>query len=290
MKSTFWKLNNSQSTFQSKSPKPTVSPARRRPIEVTPKRNFLIISRSPSFRDVNRTFQTAISPSASTPSQSKSYNYFRPHIKLFVELCPSPVIYDLKSKNLQKDLDSFHRLINYEKHQESTISMKKKFKVQLKHDLKRVTNDREELQDVNFKEIKPHNHAPDFFRAVKDGDLESVISLLVTHPELVKEIDSTQQTALHWACRRRNLDIIKYLISCNASCNAKDIVGRRPEDIARVKKFHEIYSLLHALRRRSGQTIKRNDFKEDNVQTYPLHNLMRMHTRYSKYLDGNRIT
>ena len=286
MKSKFWKLNTSQSTFHSKSPKPTVAPARRRQIEVTPKRKHLIISKSPSFRDINRISQIAESPSLTTPTQSKSYNSFSPHIKTFVELCANPINFDLKSKNLQKDLDSLHILLNYENHKKKTASVKKQFKVQVKSDMRRLNNDREDLLDVNFKDNNPHRHAPEFFRAVKDGDLELVISLLVTYPELVKETDSTQQTALHWACRRRHISIIRYLISCNASCHTKDIVGRRPEDIARNKKFDDVYSLLHALRRRSGQSIKRKDAGIDDMQKYSLNNLMRMHTRYSRQLDG----
>ena len=99
-----------------------------------------------------------------------------------------------------------------------------------------------------------------FFKEVKNGNLESVVSLVKANPELVKQVDSTEQTALHWACKRGHTDIVKFLVECKANVLTRDAIGRKPNDIAIAKNHYDIVALLGANRRRTRhQTNKLNN-------------------------------
>lgn len=288
MQKSIWKTLSSQCKLKSTPISKNSSPARRRRLEVAPKRRFLVISKSPSNREVAKPLKNPEQTSVS-PSICASYSHFKPNTKTFIELTPSPTPYDLQSKGLQRDIDSLKRLIDFEGLQEKAVKAKKQFKTLVKNNLKSVTNDRDDLMDVTFKTVKPHQYSNKFFAAVKKGDIEEVISLLIDFPGLVRETDSTQQTALHWACRRRNLDMVKLLISSNTNCMARDIVGRKAEDIAKIKGFVEIFSYLHAVRRRSGQNISRLGTLTEDVQTYSFHALLRMQTRVGRNLEAKGL-
>lgn len=283
----FWKVTSSLKQFKSCSTKLKNSPARKRILEDTPKRNIIIISKSPSYKEINRVITKTGHSTIESPKANKSQYIFKPHTKVYVELSSSPIPYDLKSKKLQKDFESLDNLLGYQKRKQKFEEMRKYFKNLSKKEIKKVVSDRRDLHDINFINHRPHAFAKEYFREIRSGNTESVISLLIKYPELIREIDSTQQTGLHWACRRKNIELVKYLISSNANCMAKDIVGRKPEDIARKKKFEEITGYLTAFRRRSGQHVSRINKDIDEIpQNNLLHSLLRMQTRTNKNLLG----
>lgn len=122
--------------------------------------------------------------------------------------------------------------------------------------IRKVEHDREELQSLNIELKTRHIKANEFFFEIKSGNKERVLQLLALYPELVKEVDSTGQSGLHWAVRRQNLAMIKILVSANINPLVVDIVGRRAEDIARNKGLFEIADILGAARRRTAYASK----------------------------------
>lgn len=53
-------------------------------------------------------------------------------------------------------------------------------------------------------------------------------SLVTLSPFLVFDFDNGYMSALHWACRRGNQDIVQVLLDHHANINAQDIIGRTP--------------------------------------------------------------
>ena len=54
------------------------------------------------------------------------------------------------------------------------------------------------------------------------GNLEEVRVLVSHNPELLHAVDKDGRTALHWACRGRNADLIVFLVEQGADVNAQD--------------------------------------------------------------------
>lgn len=76
--------------------------------------------------------------------------------------------------------------------------------------------------------------------------------------------------------------MVKILISFNISLLAKDIAGRKPEDIAKKKKCNEILAILFANKRRSAQHVSRAHNHITETKNNTLSSLFRMKTRISK--------
>lgn len=279
-----WMYSGTGKILKFKSGKVSQSPARKRCFDLTPKRNFIVMSKSRSNKDVNKSYITNASSGNQSPSESKSPNIFKPSTRVYIELSESPVPYDLKSKNVQKDIELFEKLIVQDSIDEKKNIMRKEFKKLVKKEIKKVESEREEFLEMSFEDKKSHPKASEYFKEIRRGNVEKVIFLLISHPELIKEVDSTHQTGLHWAVRRRNIPIIKYLLMSNINIMSKDIVGRRAEDIARSKKYTEISEFLIGLRRRTGQNVSRILTSENEATDNTLQMLMRMKTRVSKRL------
>ena len=287
-KITQWKYTSSLKNIKTRYSKAGNSAARRRVQGVTPKRSFILVNKSKSTKEINRSIKTTEHTPSTSPISSNSFRIFKPQTKLYWEISQSPTPFDLKSKNFQKDVDELHKLLDYDGLEKKTKQLKKNFKLLTRKDMKKVESDREDLLEIQFEEKPPHPRASDYFKAIKKGNLEKLMSLMLHYPELAKEVDSTHQTGLHWACRRKNLEILKFLVTTNTNFAAKDIVGRRAEDIARQKKFTEIINYISAIRRRSGQHVSRVRTQFDDLTENPLQYLMRLNTRFSKIVITNK--
>lgn len=217
---------------------------------------------------------TALSPS---PAPSNSARFI-PKTKLYIELSESPTPYDLKGKSLAKDIEHARNLINYEDLENKKTRAKKDYKLLTKKDIKKASDEREDFFELGLDFKEPHKMAKDFFDHVKKGAEGKVAEMLKEVPQMVKEVDSTGQTALHWAVRRKFLNLVKILIFAGASVMVKDMVGRRPEDIARHKKFNEIGELLIAARRRTAN-VSKIFISNDQRGANPMATLMNMRTR-----------
>jgi ankyrin repeat protein len=55
--------------------------------------------------------------------------------------------------------------------------------------------------------------------AAKNGDLETVRTILARDPSKLDATDENKYTALHWACMRAHWDVVKYLIEEGADLN-----------------------------------------------------------------------
>lgn len=91
--------------------------------------------------------------------------------------------------------------------------------------------------------------APTAFKALKAGDSDTVMMMVASDASLLEAIDSvlliqTEQTLLHWACKRRMEYLAKYLIDKGADMNKKDLGGRSAKDIARKKGLISVVSYM----------------------------------------------
>lgn len=53
---------------------------------------------------------------------------------------------------------------------------------------------------------------------------------------------------MHWASKRNNLRLVQFLLSKHADVGARDITGRKAEDIARQRGLKDMHNYLSAVR------------------------------------------
>ena len=68
--------------------------------------------------------------------------------------------------------------------------------------------------------------AIDFFRAVKENDINLTKQFLREVPYIIYEHDECGQTVLHWAAKRNYVQMIKLLLKNGADVNKQDILKR----------------------------------------------------------------
>ena len=76
--------------------------------------------------------------------------------------------------------------------------------------------------------IKFRPKSKELIQYAKNGDIESIKSLLERNRYLVYDYDSVHQTALHWAAKRNYPDVIKLLVSYGSFIDAKTLGDRTP--------------------------------------------------------------
>ena len=81
-------------------------------------------------------------------------------------------------------------------------------------------------------------------KAVKDGDLAKVKSLLEKEPKLINAVNSANQTPLLIAAYGGGKELVTYLIDKGASVNQADIYGATPLHMAVLQGHKEIVELL----------------------------------------------
>ncbi|OMJ75789.1 hypothetical protein SteCoe_25015 [Stentor coeruleus] len=184
---------------------------------------------------------------------------FIPKTKQYIQLSPTPKNYDLKGKSTEDDIKSFNKIINYKNIIARATDVQNHLKGFLvKSSRKNLMSSLESLQKSERNKFL-HPKSNHFLKEVKSGNINTVAQMLVDTPDLVKCSDSTNQTALHWACKRGHKDIVKFLIINKASTYAVDILGRLPEQIALNKGYNEIASIINGIKRKSRQyTIKQH--------------------------------
>jgi ankyrin repeat protein len=79
-----------------------------------------------------------------------------------------------------------------------------------------------------------------FFSAIKSNDYSYLEIQLKKNPLLVFDVNHNFETALHVACKRSSLDIVKLLLKNKADVNALDSAGRSPLFIGLQKQDVEI--------------------------------------------------
>lgn len=192
---------------------------------------------SSKFRILKNTSEL-IKKDFSTQVQS-NFPRFIPHSRQYIQLSPGKNEYDLKGKSMEKDRKSLEKLIDIEKttkrandlhSQLRSFNLKSaKLSIMKKIEMLKTPEDKQNI-------VK----AEGFLKEVKSNNLETVQEMLQVDWSLVNLVDSTKQTALHWACRRGYMALVELLIKYKASSTQADMVGRTPEDIARSKNHFEI--------------------------------------------------
>jgi len=86
-----------------------------------------------------------------------------------------------------------------------------------------------------------------FFKLIKDGDEDEVISILGMQPEIVRILDNRNETPLHWAVKRGHFNMVVQMCKAGADIFALDMAGRNAMDIAARLGTMEIleYLTLH---------------------------------------------
>jgi hypothetical protein len=93
------------------------------------------------------------------------------------------------------------------------------------------------LRLSNLKErakIFPYSHpeSGNFFKALKLGKIAELRKMISIKPSLINTVDFVGQTALHWAVKRDELQLVEFLASHGADLNAVDMTNRSPLFIA----------------------------------------------------------
>ena len=128
-------------------------------------------------------------------------------------------------RNLKEDLKTFN-------------DIKKQF-IDLKNENKKIFEEKSkllnEIIELNIDPFKskveevlnkpPESYQEDIFKACSDSDLNSLIILLNKDINLINSRDNFFDTPLHYAAKKGNIEIVKFLISrkCNIDAQAKDV-------------------------------------------------------------------
>ena len=189
--------------------------------------------------------------------ESTPEKLFKPSTRSYVQLVSAPTFFQFNSKQVQKDKISLSKIINIDQVIRKSNEIHSQLKALITKSSNKMNSNAEEMIQASTRKekLKLHPFRAVFFREIKAGSLEKIAALVKKYPELVHEVDSTEQTALHWACRRGFTDIAKLLLEAGARPGAADLVGRRPEDIARSKDRADILALLAISKRRSGFSV-----------------------------------
>lgn len=179
----------------------------------------------------------------------------------------------LQSKVMTQVKNDLSRIVKIQKSKEfekiqNVANIKKGCKQLTKLIIQEARQGREQLNEISYHEEAFHEKSAEFFKEIKKNNLFAIKTLLVLYPELINEVDSTLQSALHWAAKRNNVKLLKYLISCGANPRTKDIAGRTPEQIARKYEYYEILSVLAGNERRSALDLstKTDSFQYNKIE------------------------
>jgi ankyrin repeat protein len=71
-------------------------------------------------------------------------------------------------------------------------------------------------------------HTADIVEAAKQGDLETVRSILAENPSAIRATDESRYTALHWAAMRAHWDVATLLLEYDPDVNAAGEDGGSP--------------------------------------------------------------
>jgi hypothetical protein len=182
---------------------------------------------------------------------------FLPKNRYYVQLSPGKNDFDLKGKSIEQDRRSVEKILNYEKIVQKASDLKMQLRsFNLKSARFSLMKRIELLKTPSEKDfiLKTDN----FFKEIKSGNIEKVQEMLQEDSSLVHLYDSTKQSALHWACRRDYVEIVKLLLKHGATWSTLDMMGRSAEDIARSKKFYEILEIFASLKRITRHNSMKN--------------------------------
>lgn len=229
------KSNFSIRKAQSTSRNSKISPPRFQKLPQSPRRFKLL---SPRFEKRSKQSIRSVSPNVINKEQetlSLPPN-FSPKLSNHIFILQPDSPYDLRSKNMQRiEMDLKKMLYRQELQKEEVygkIADLRKNCGDLASNIslqKRIHQN--QLLELSSEKKNSHEKRGVFFRLVKSGELIEIQALLTLFPELIKDIDSTGQTALHWAARRRDKKMYNDLLEYGADPKAQDIAGRTPESI-----------------------------------------------------------
>ena len=117
--------------------------------------------------------------------------------KKYIQLLPSSTNFDLRGRSLKRDIKSLNKLLNYENVIKKANDVHEQIKVLINKQSERYIFNQNEIKKSSFKHRISHLKARKFFKEIKDGNLEEVILLVTSNPELINEVDATEQSALH---------------------------------------------------------------------------------------------
>jgi ankyrin repeat protein len=105
-------------------------------------------------------------------------------------------------------------------------------------------------------------HANQFHKAVREGDLSTVVVLLIRNPDLVFTTDQRGNSPLHVASRNGHTAVAELLLANKADVNAMDRDGFTPLHFAEILGHLDLAELL---RRHGG---KREDDRDNRISRF----------------------
>ncbi|CAG9328577.1 unnamed protein product [Blepharisma stoltei] len=239
------------SSSVSSDPKKSIAPRMRAQVSSF-QRNYIIHSRSYSQLSNSQKQMTMISTMNSEESplrQTQTFSNdnsqpFHAKFRLSFDLSQNQRIHDLLGKTITQELQTLPSAAHIKNRTKKIEDLMVDCKDRIDKALEHASRDKNDYNEVIFKNTYEHPLSNKFFSFIKSGDIKTVRDMIIENPELLRTVDSTQQTALHWACRRNNLEMAQFLVSCRANMKAVDIAGRTPEDIAKRLNHKEIYLFL----------------------------------------------
>ncbi|OMJ73356.1 hypothetical protein SteCoe_27983 [Stentor coeruleus] len=171
----------------------------------------------------------------------------------------TPKLYDLTLKKLDEEKKSIEKNISQNTSQNIASLTSEDFIGKINKALLCAEIEKNDLKSISIKKPFNHSKAREFFKAVKDGNFSEVKYIVENYPDINKVVDVTQQTGLHWACKRGDLKMAQFFLQNGFDWKATDIVDRTPYKIAEKGKYREImieitkYKTIH---RRGAREIK----------------------------------
>jgi hypothetical protein len=194
--------------------------------------------------------------SAQLPKHTSKFLHFIPTSHYSIQLSPSPSLYDLRGKSIEKDCLTVNKLVSYDKAIKKAKDLHNQLKTFMINSAKESIAKKIQLLGKSANKCL-HPKCHEFIKEVKAGDVQAVTEMLISAPELIGFMDSTNQTALHWAAKRGDLELVKLLLGFNAKPESSDMVGRTAEDMARAKGHRDIVALLVGIKRISRQNSRK---------------------------------
>ena len=195
------KFRKKKLTHNSLSPVSRNTPPRFQKLTESPHR-FKLISSKNKKKSINSSLIILPSEKPSKCTKEFSTPIFSPAAQKYLLLSDPEIPYDLHSKNMQRIKNDFTKIINSQRASSSKLikhvkSIKKNCKDLTKLIMKESRLGREELEEISTEQNIFHEKNAEFFKEVKMNNFFQIQTMLVMYPELIKEVDSTMQTALH---------------------------------------------------------------------------------------------
>ncbi|OMJ91414.1 hypothetical protein SteCoe_6104 [Stentor coeruleus] len=233
------------------------APPRMQIYEGSPKRKIYI----PSRKSLKTSEKLLLDSSIGTKTKKVAFlsSYYTLALKNKGFELFTPNLYDLTLKNLDEEKKSIEKNILENNSKNIASLTSEDFFGKINKALLCAEIEKNDLQNISIKKPFNHSKAREFFKIVKDGNFSEVKYIIENYPDLRNVVDVTQQTGLHWACKRGDFKMVQLFLKNGFDWRATDMVDRTPYKIAEKGNYKEIMIELiryKNMSRRGAREIK----------------------------------